>query len=106
TNQVRMDEALRVAEQAINANPEAPDGWAIMAMTLLWSRRYTESLAYAAQALEIDPNFVMVKAFQAQAYYRLDRAELATSTIDEAVAYLQQLGTTPDRETAAMIFRT
>ncbi|HLA42351.1 MAG TPA: tetratricopeptide repeat protein [Aggregatilineales bacterium] len=104
-DQEQMQEALKTAEKTINADPEAPDGWAIKSMALLWADKPGEATAFAQQALEIDPDFVQAKAFLSQAYWEQDRTELAAATITEATEYLREQGSASP-ETVAMVFRT
>lgn len=104
-NTEQLQEALEVATKAINADPEAPDGWTIKAMAYVWLGDYGEAIAYALRALELDPNFVQAKALLAESYWKLDRADLAQQNINEALAYLRQVGSASP-ETIAIVFRT
>jgi tetratricopeptide (TPR) repeat protein len=74
-------------------------------MALLWSEQFGPAVANALQALEINPNYVQAKAYLAEAYWRLDRDDLAVPTINEAVENLRAAGAASP-ETIAMVFRT
>jgi tetratricopeptide (TPR) repeat protein len=104
-NRAKIEEAVQVGDLAINADPEAPDGWAIKAMALVWAGDYGQALAYAQRALELDANFVQAQAFLAEAYWRLDERDLALTTIQAAVDYLRSIGSASS-ETVAIVFRT
>ncbi|NJL96119.1 MAG: tetratricopeptide repeat protein [Anaerolineae bacterium] len=104
-NQEHLDEALSVAKRAINADPEAAEGWAVYAMALVWQDRNAEAISYASRALEIQPDFVMAQAFIAQAYWQSNLPELAEAEITEAVNFLREAGSASP-ETIAQIFRT
>lgn len=106
----RLEEALSVANRAINADPESAQGWTIRAMALVWLDRYGEAIAYAQRALEIDPDYVQAQAVLAQAYLDInstsvERQAQANEAIGVAVDYLQTVGSAPN-ETIALVFRT
>jgi len=101
----QLQRASEIADRAINADPESPDGWAIKGMSLVWAGEYGTSLSYSERALEIDPNFVQAKAFLAEAYWELERLERAEQTITEAVDYLRSAGAA-EPNTIALVFRT
>ncbi len=102
---VRIQNALAVSERAINADPESPKGWTIRALALVWSERLGEGIAYAQRALEIDPNAVQAKAVLAEAYWRIERRDLALQNIQDATDYLRTAGAA-EPETIALVFRT
>lgn len=104
-NEAQLEAADLVADRAINAAPESPDGWAIKAMVQVWSDNYGAAIAYAQRALEIDPNYVQANAILAEAYWQIDRAEQAQTEIDEAVEYLRTVGAAAP-ETISTVFRT
>lgn len=104
SNQARLEEALEVGEKAINANPEAPDGWAIRGMALAWLERNSEAIAYAERALELDPNYVIANAIIAQAYMQANRPEESVAEIDKAIQHLTQVGSASP-ETISIVFR-
>lgn len=82
----RMAEALAFAERAVNANPEAPHGWAIRAMALDWARRYGEALASALHAKALDERFAPTYAFLGEIYQDLGKYELARGYLEQALA--------------------
>ena len=103
-NQERMNEAITIAYQAINANPESPLGWSILAMALDWSGNQPYALIAAERAQEIDPDFTFNKAVLANIYRNLALFEIAQTTIDEAVLDIQEGGFT-DPFVIAQVYR-
>ncbi|NLX10072.1 MAG: tetratricopeptide repeat protein [Chloroflexi bacterium] len=85
-NRARLDEALEYAERTINANPSAPDGWAIRAMALDWRGEYGRALASAMHARSLDENFAPAYAFLAEVYHDLGQDETALSYAEQAIA--------------------
>ncbi|MFP4322445.1 MAG: tetratricopeptide repeat protein [Anaerolineales bacterium] len=104
-DEARIQNALDVSQRAIHAQPESPMGWTIRALALVWAGRIGEGIAYAQRALELDPNAVEAKAVLAEAYWRIERRELAVQNIQEAIDYLRTVGSA-DPETIALVFRT
>lgn len=82
---VRIQEALDFAERAVNADPEAPDGWAIRAMALDWNREYGPALASALHAKALDDTFAPTYAFLGEIYQDLGQYELAMGYLEQAL---------------------
>jgi len=104
TDRARLEQALRIGDQAINADPESPYGWTVKGMALAWAGRYGEAQSYAQRALELNPTFYQARAVLAESYWRMEKRELAQSTMDETVAALRAQGSA-DPETIALVFR-
>jgi tetratricopeptide (TPR) repeat protein len=85
----RFAAAIAASEKAINANPEAPDGWFMMAMALDRAQRFQEALPYALRAQEIDPQHPMGLAVLAEITYDLGDAERAEVLVDQAIEAAQ-----------------
>lgn len=81
----RMAEALAFAERTVNANPEAPHGWAIRAMALDWNRQYGAALASALHAKALDDRFAPTYAFLGEIYQDLGKYELARGYLEQAL---------------------
>lgn len=103
-NTERLEEAVEVAERAINADPENYLGWAIEAMALDWSQEWGKALGYAERALELAPDSVLSQAITANIYRNVGQFERAQATINEAVSSLEQLPN-PDPEIVAQVYR-
>ncbi|NDJ78245.1 MAG: tetratricopeptide repeat protein [Chloroflexi bacterium] len=84
-NEERLVRALEFAERTINADPEAPHGWAIRAMVFDWQGDYSRALASALMARALDENFAPTYAFLAEIYSDLGQAELALSYVEQAI---------------------
>ncbi len=81
----RMAEALQYAEKAINANPEAPHGWAIRAMALDWHGDYGLALASALHARALDSTFAPAYTFLGEIYQDLGQYEIAMGYLEQAL---------------------
>lgn len=103
-NSARIQEAIIVAEETINANPEAADGYIIKAMALDWAQDYNRALGAAEQALEISPSSIYAKAVITNIYRNLGQLERATNSINEALTGIQQLPN-PEPELLAQVYR-
>lgn len=103
-NTERLEEAIDIAEKAINAAPEDPRGWIVKAMAQDWLREHNLALGSAERALELDPDSIMAKAVVSNIYRNLEDFERAEATISEAVAQLEQLPN-PDNELVAQVYR-
>jgi len=104
-NKPQLEQAVAVANKAINAAPESPEGWTIKAMALAWDGDTGGAIANALQALTYDSQYVQAKAILAESYWRAERFELAQTTITEATDYLREVGSARP-ETVATVFRT
>lgn len=85
TDEARMEQALEQARKTINANPEAPHGWAIQAMALDWAGEYGAALASALHAKALDETFAPSYAFLAEIYHDLGQDDVAMSYVDQAL---------------------
>lgn len=85
TDQKRLDEALKSAYGAINANPEVSDGWVTVAMVLTEAGRYKDALPYLLRARDFDDNNPMLLAVMGAAYLGLERIDRAEEIIDQAI---------------------
>jgi tetratricopeptide (TPR) repeat protein len=81
----RIKEALAFAEKTINADPEAPDGWAIRAMALDWKGDVGEALASGLHAKALDETFAPAYTFLGEIYHDLGQDDLATEYLDKAL---------------------
>lgn len=81
----RIEDALAYAEKTINADPEAPHGWAIRAMALDWKGDVGQALASALHAKALDETFAPVYAFLGEIYHDLGQDELATESLNQAL---------------------
>lgn len=81
----RIQDALRFAERAVNANPELPHGWAIRAMALDWNGDYGSALASALHAKSLDPSFAPTYAFLGEIYQDLGKYEIAMGYLEQAL---------------------
>ncbi len=81
----RLSQALAFAEKAINANPFAPDGWAIRARVLDWKGAYGEALASAMHARALDDTHAPTYAVLGEIYVDLGRYEVAQSYLEQAL---------------------
>ncbi|HML20772.1 MAG TPA: tetratricopeptide repeat protein [Aggregatilinea sp.] len=81
---VGISEAIDYANRAINADPEAPYGWAIRAMVLDWQGDVGRALASALHARAIDENFAPTYAIMGEIYYDLGKTDEASTYLDQA----------------------
>lgn len=100
SNSKRITEALEFAERTVNANPEAPDGWAIRAMALDWNGEVEKALPSALHARALDDTFAPAYAVLGEIYHDLGQHETALSYLDQAL----NLDTSGD--VSGYIFRT
>jgi tetratricopeptide (TPR) repeat protein len=82
----RLSQALAFAEKTINANPFAPDGWAIRARALDWKGAYGEALASAMHARALDDTYAPTYAFLGEIYVELGRYDVAQTYLEQALA--------------------
>lgn len=85
SDQSRIDEALEFAGRAINADPEAPHGWAIQAMAQDWAGDYGSALASALHAKALNPQFAPTYAFLGEIYQDLDQYEISMGYLEQAL---------------------
>ncbi len=88
-NPAKLEEALKIAQQAINANPEVADGWITMALVLDWSSKPQDALPYALHAKDLDDKDPMMLAVLGEIYHDLKRDDVASKLIDQAIAAAQ-----------------
>lgn len=79
-----MADALAFAERTINANPEAPHGWAARAMVQDWLGDYGGALASALHAQALDDDFAPTYAFLGSIYFELGKSDLALTYLKRA----------------------
>lgn len=103
-NQARLAEAVKIANQTINANPESPLGWSILAMALDWSGDQNRAIAAAERSQEINGDYTFNKAVLANIYRNLGLFERAQIVIDEAIEDIEEKGIN-DPFTIAQVYR-
>src|SRR5450432_1699475 len=86
TDHAKLDEAAKMAERAINADPEVGDGWLAEALVLDYSGQPQEALAYALHARDFDAKNPMLIAVTAEIYHDLKNDDQAAKLVDTAVA--------------------
>jgi tetratricopeptide (TPR) repeat protein len=79
----KMDAALRVAERAIQADPEAADGWAAKALALNWAYRSDEAMATINHARDLDPFHPASMVVEAEIDAELHHYDEAQGLLDE-----------------------
>jgi tetratricopeptide (TPR) repeat protein len=84
-NKARLQQALDFAERTINANPTAPDGWAIRARVLDWMGKYGEALASALHARALDETYAPTYAFLGEIYQDLGQYDTAQMYLERAL---------------------
>jgi tetratricopeptide (TPR) repeat protein len=89
TIRTKMDAALALADRAIRANPNVPDGWAAKALALNWAYRSSEALVAIQHALTIAPQNPTALAVQAEIYAELRRYTEAQSLLDDVIRLAQ-----------------
>src|SRR5258708_6809494 len=86
TDQSKLDDAASMAQKAINADPEAADGWLAEAMVLDYSGKPQEALAYALRAKDFTPKAPMLTAILAELYHAPKKDDQAEKLVDSAIA--------------------
>ncbi|HRE46339.1 MAG TPA: tetratricopeptide repeat protein [Aggregatilineales bacterium] len=79
------EEALRAAEGALNANPEAADGWIMVAMALNALDRPSEALPYLLRARDFDTRDPWLLAVLADTYDAIGRGSRALGLVEESL---------------------
>ncbi len=82
----RLQAAYQAGQQAINANPEAADGWTSMALVLDWSGKPQQALPYALHARDLDAQNPMALAVLGEIYHDLQKDDTAAKLVDQAIA--------------------
>ncbi|MBX3064614.1 MAG: tetratricopeptide repeat protein [Anaerolineae bacterium] len=78
-------EALQAAAEAVNANPEAGEGYIMVALAYTKSDDPRRALSYALRALDFLPDDPLLQAVLGEIYSDLDQYELATAAADKAI---------------------
>lgn len=81
----QMQQALEFAERTINADPEAPHGWAIRAMALDWNGDTRRALASALHARTLDDTFAPTYAVLGGIYQDLGQLDVAQGYLNQAL---------------------
>lgn len=81
-----LEEAQQAANGAILANPERPEGYAIMGKVLDWQGDADRAISEITRALEIDENYAVGQSYLAEAMVDLNRWDQAQQTIEKALA--------------------
>jgi tetratricopeptide (TPR) repeat protein len=81
----RTQAALDAAYGALNADPEAPEGWVMVAMALNSAGRSQEALPYLLRARDLDDRSPMMLAVLAATYNTLDFVDRASRLAEEAI---------------------
>ncbi len=101
----RLQDALEFSAMTVNANPEAPHGWAIQAMALDWNGDPAAALAPALHAKSLDETFGFTDAVLGEIYHDLAQDELANTYLERAVALLEASRTNVANRMLAYTFR-
>jgi len=78
-------QALQAGLRAINANPEAPDGWIATALVMDYAEDSARALGYALHGKELGDSTGMASAVLAGIYYSLSDYKTAGTYADEAL---------------------
>jgi tetratricopeptide (TPR) repeat protein len=81
-----IEAAMEAANRAILANPERPEGYAIMGKVLDWSGQPEEASNQLIRAIELDETYAAGQSYLAEALVDLDRWTQARETAEEALA--------------------
>jgi len=83
----RYANALKLANNALDANPEAPDGWIMMAMVLNNAPEpdARKALRYILRARDLDDKNPMMLAVMAETYMNLENTARAEELVDQAI---------------------
>ncbi len=103
-DQERLAQAVDISQKAINANPESPLGWSILAMALDWSGEQNKALAAAERSQEINADFTFNKAVLANIYRNLNLFERAQISIESAIQDIDERGVS-DPFVIAQVYR-
>lgn len=81
----RAEQALELAERAVEAAPEDPQAQAILCYALLENNRAEEAIQAGLRATELAPGFAEAHAYLSYAYYQAGRPNQALTEGDLAV---------------------
>ncbi len=84
-DQKMIEQANQAGQAAINANPEAVDGWVTQAFVLDWSDQSQAALSYALRAKDLGDSTGMTNAVLAGIYRTLRDPKQAAALADEAI---------------------
>ncbi len=103
TNKARMDDALRMADLAIQADPQAPDGWAAKALALNWAYHSAEALIVISQVRSLYPGNPGAMAVEAEIDVELRRYDEARRLLAQVIG-LAQAATPVNKTTLARAY--
>ncbi|HLY28066.1 MAG TPA: tetratricopeptide repeat protein [Aggregatilineales bacterium] len=89
SDKAKLDEASQMATRAINADPEAYDGWLSKAIALDYSGQPQRSLPYALHARDFDDKNPMIIAVMGEIYHDLNQDDQAKKLLTDAIAKAQ-----------------
>jgi tetratricopeptide (TPR) repeat protein len=81
-----IEEAMEAANRAILADPERPEGYAIMGKALDWNDQPEEASNQLIRAIELDETYAVGQSYLAEALVDMDRWTQARETAEEALA--------------------
>lgn len=84
-NATYYTDAIAIGDQAINANPNDPRGYAIKTRALDLSGQPEQAVPVGQLGLNIDPNFAPLHAALSSAYLRIDRYDVALNEAERAI---------------------
>jgi tetratricopeptide (TPR) repeat protein len=79
------NEAISIGDQAINANPNDPRGYALKTRALDLSGSPEQAIPVGQQGLNVDPNFAPLHAALSSAYLSIDRYDVALQSAERAI---------------------
>ncbi len=86
-----INRARQAGLAAINANPEAVEGWVSYALVLDWADQSQQALSYALRAKDMGDSTGMSSAVLAGIYFTLGDIKQASTLADEAIKTNQNL---------------
>ncbi|MFN7209436.1 MAG: hypothetical protein ACK4P1_03465, partial [Aggregatilineales bacterium] len=84
-DKARHAEILRAATAALNADPEAPEGWIMSGLAYNSSGKPQLALPYLLRARDLEPRNPMLLAVLADTYDDLDRPDEAARYVEQAI---------------------
>ncbi|HLU12261.1 MAG TPA: tetratricopeptide repeat protein [Oceanobacillus sp.] len=84
-NAAYYTDAIAIGDQAINANPNDPRGYAIKTRALDLSGQPEQAVPVGQLGLNIDPNFAPLHAALSSAYLSIDRYDVALREAERAI---------------------
>ncbi len=101
--QLKMEAAIAVADRAIQAAPDQPDGWAAKALALNWAYRTDEAVAAIQHARDLSPSHPAVLAVAAEIDVERRLYDQAQALLDLAIAQAQSANP-PNRSALARAY--